>query len=152
VAALVLALHVGLVNHFVPFSEVFSPRVLSGDDFDLHIGQIARVVEGLEGWGQSWVYDVKLLAGQPEGAICDSGSKGWELWTYVGHNLGLSLAVAINSFVLAVSLACPLCVFGAASLFGLSAWTSLLAATKLAETSMRRKRPRRHSPKPGRTC
>lgn len=129
VAALLLTAHLSLVNHFVPIAEVFSPRVLRGDDFDLHIGQIVRVVEGLEGWGQSWVYDVKLLAGQPEGAICDSGSKGWELWTYVGHNLGLSMSVAINSFVFFVSVACPLVVFAAAWLFGLGAWTSLLAAT-----------------------
>src|SRR5262245_54373973 len=80
-AIALVALHVGLTLHFVPLRGAFGGEFLYGDDFDLHIGQISRVVEGLRDYGQSWVYDVKLLAGQPEGTISDSGSKGWELWT-----------------------------------------------------------------------
>jgi hypothetical protein len=125
---LLMAAHVGLVNYFVPFENVFGVRPLTGADYDLHIGQVYRVVEGLEGWGKSWVYDVKLVAGQPEGTITDSGSKGWELWTYAMHQLGATRPIAFNTFVLLVMLACPLLVFAAARAFELPYGASLLAA------------------------
>lgn len=127
-ALLLVAFHGGLTEYFVPVHAVFGGEFLTGDDFDLHIGQIKRVVEGLSDYGQSWVYDVKLLAGQPEGTISDSGSKGWELWSFALHRAGLALPAASNSFVWLVMLACPLCVFAACRLFGLSAWASLFAA------------------------
>jgi hypothetical protein len=127
--ALALAcVHVAWVDYFAPFSAIFSPRPIQGVDFDLHIGQVFRVVEGLRGWGESWVYDVRLLAGQPEGAITDAGSKAWELWTYLLHACGVDLAIAFNSWVLLVMLVCPLLIFAAARSFELSAATSLGAA------------------------
>jgi hypothetical protein len=127
-------LHVLLVNYFVPFRRVFEHAPLTGDDYDLHIGQVYRVVEGLEGWGKSWVYDVQLLAGQPEGTILDSGSKGWELFTYLLHHfLGVDRAVAFNVFVLGVMLGAPALIYAAARTFDLSPRAALLAG---AMTSM----------------
>lgn len=127
-AACLALLQLLLLNHFVPLAVVLGPQPIQGVDFDLHIGQVWRVTEGLERWGQSWVYDVKLLAGQPEGTITDAGSKGWELWTYAVHALGLSKAVAFNSFVWILSALCPWIVLASARVFGLGAWASLLAA------------------------
>lgn len=124
----VVALHVSLTLHFVDAAEVFSDRPLQGTDYDLHIGQVYRVVDALSGWGESWAYDVELLAGQPEGAITDAGSKGWELWTYALVSMGVVRSVAFNSFVLVVMLAAPLSLFGAALLFGSSRRGALIAA------------------------
>jgi hypothetical protein len=126
-AAGLLALHALAVDHFLPFEKVFSSALLQGGDYDTHIGQTLRVIEGLHGWGKSWVYDVKLLAGQPEGTIFDGDNKGWEIWTYAAMRLGLSQAYAFNTFVLVAMLACPLVVFAAARLFGLGVAASLLA-------------------------
>jgi hypothetical protein len=127
-ATLLAVLHVGLANYFVPFGAVFSNEPLHGIDYDLHIGQVFRVADALDHWGKSWLYDVQLLAGQPEGTITDSGSKGWELWTYALGKLGVRRALAFNSFVLLVMWACPPLIFFAARSFELSRGTSLLAA------------------------
>jgi hypothetical protein len=123
-----LAGHVALTCYFVSVGAIFSPRVLTGEDYDVHAGQTFRVLEGLRQWGKSWVYDVSLLAGQPEGTIFDAGNKGWELWTYLLAQLGVHDAVAFNSFVLVAMLAGPLVVYGAARLFELGAGESALAA------------------------
>lgn len=120
--------HGGLTCYFVSLPAIFGSAALEGEDFDLHAGQVFRVVEGLERWGKSWVYDVSLLAGQPEGTILDAGSKGWELWTYALCRLGVSRPVAFNSYVLAVMLGCPVAVFTGARLLRLGAGASLLAA------------------------
>jgi hypothetical protein len=123
-----VALHTALVDHFVPFREVFSARPLQGIDYDLHIGQVYRVVDALRGWGKTWAYDVQLLAGQPEGTITDAGSKGWELWTFALNSLGVPRAIAFNSFVLLVMLSAPILAGLAAHTFRLGRWTSLCAA------------------------
>jgi hypothetical protein len=128
-AALALAVfHVAWTEYFVPLRAVLSKRPLTGDDYDLHIGQIYRVVEALSRWGHSWLYDVQLLAGQPEGTITDSGSKAWELWTYARVTLGVDRAVAFNLFVWFAMLACPVISFGTSRLLRLDRWTSLSAA------------------------
>ncbi|HVW26207.1 MAG TPA: hypothetical protein VHC69_12610 [Polyangiaceae bacterium] len=127
-AAAIATLHVVLVNYFIPIRRIFQHTPLTGDDYDLHIGQVYRVVEGLEGWGKSWVYDVQLLAGQPEGTILDSGSKGWELYTFLLHRLGVDRAVAFNSFVLLVMLASPLILYAAARVLELPREAGLVAA------------------------
>jgi hypothetical protein len=128
-AALLAGVHLTLLNYFMPFRAIFARTPLTGDDYDLHIGQVFRVVEGLEGWGRSWVYDVQLLAGQPEGTILDSGSKGWELFTYALHHfLGVDRALAFNLFVLLVMLAPPVLSYAAARAFDLSATAGLVAA------------------------
>jgi hypothetical protein len=128
-AAIALAtLHVSLTNHFIPFRAVFSQTPLHGVDYDLHVGQIYRVVEALERWGKTWLYDPKLLAGHPEGTITDSGSKGWELWTYALHALGVPVPVAFNSFVLVIMLGAPLLMYAAARSFRSSPTSALIAA------------------------
>jgi hypothetical protein len=124
----VILLHLALVQCFLPLALVFGPEPIAGDDFDTHIGQTYKVLEGLQGWGRSWVYDPKLLAGQPEGTIFDGDNKGWELWTFAGVSLGLSRELAFNSFVLATFLAWPGLAFLGARLLGFSAGAALLAA------------------------
>lgn len=126
--AAVVALHLILINYFMPLRAVFGGVLIQGGDFDTHIGQAFRVLEGLRGWGHGWVYDVKLLAGQPEGVIFDTDNKGWELWTYAWSQLGVSEATAFNTYVLCAMLCCPFVVFAAARLFGSSLGGSALAA------------------------
>jgi hypothetical protein len=127
--ALVLCgLHVLLVDHFMPFADVFSDKPLQGIDYDLHIGQVYRVVEALSRWHKTWLYDVQLLAGQPEGTIMDSGSKGWELWTYALYAMGVPRAIAFNSFVLAIMLSAPGWLYLAGWAWRLNRWGSLSAA------------------------
>jgi hypothetical protein len=125
-AALVL-FHVGLTSYFLSIPRIFSAAPLAGDDYDTHIAQTYRVVEGLEKFGKSWVYDVKLLAGQPEGTIFDADNKGWELWTYGLYRLGMPKGMAFNTYILAAWLACPLALFIAARLFRIGPFASLLA-------------------------
>lgn len=125
---LVVAGHLALTAHFVSLRAIFADAPIDGDDFDLHIGQTFRVLEGLEGWGRSWVYDVALLAGEPAGVIVDSGNKGWSLWTYALTRLGLGRGAAFNTFILLSHLLPPLCVFLCARAFELRSAASLLAA------------------------
>ncbi|MEM9452835.1 MAG: hypothetical protein AAGF11_01565 [Myxococcota bacterium] len=100
----------------------------SGFDFDTHISQVWRVLEGLRGWGRPWVYDVQHLAGYPNGTIFDADNKGWELWTYALSSLGVPQGLAFNLFtVLAHLLVAPV-VYASARLFGLARRASLLAA------------------------
>jgi hypothetical protein len=120
------------VDRFVPFRGVFSPHPLRGIDYDLHIGQVYRVTDSLLGWGRSWTYDVQLLAGQPEGTITDSGSKGWELWTFALRAIGVPLPMAFNSFVAFAMLAAPFVVGLAAHTFRWSRWVSLGAAAMVS--------------------
>jgi hypothetical protein len=120
--------HLLLANYFAPLRAVFSSRPITGIDFDLHIGQVYRVLEGFQDWGRSWVYDVRLLGGQPEGTILDAGSKGWQLWTYALHACGASIPVAFNTWVLLAMLANPVCAFAAARSFELTREASLTAA------------------------
>ena len=122
------ALHLSLAAHFVDVGTILSDEPLMGADYDTHIGQTMRVIEGLDKWGELWVYDVQLLAGQPEGTIFDADNKGWELWTFVLWKCGLTPGLAFNTYPLMIHLLGPLLVAIAAALFGLGAWTSLLAA------------------------
>ena len=125
---LLASLHIALTHYFLPLPRIFSDSPLTGDDYDLHIGQVFKVVEGLERWGHSWIYDVRLLAGQPEGTVTDSSSKGWELWTYLLHVLNVPAAVGFNTFVLLTMLAGPVLAYIGTRLFGFDHWCSLFAA------------------------
>ncbi|MEY4578319.1 MAG: hypothetical protein RL701_3022 [Pseudomonadota bacterium] len=132
VAVALMSLHFMLVNLFCPVRRVFVDSPISGIDYDLHIGQVFRVVEALDRWGRAWSYDPQLLAGQPEGTITDSGSKGWELYTFALHTLGVPTAIAYNTFILLVMGSCPLLVYAAARNFGLTRSHSVLAACMAA--------------------
>jgi hypothetical protein len=98
-ALVVCTLHVALIDYFMPFAWLTAKIPISGVDFDTHVEQTWRVIEGLDGWGKSWVYDVNLLAGFPNGTIFDADNKLWELWTYALHVLGVPLSIGFNSFV-----------------------------------------------------
>ncbi|MDH5670503.1 MAG: hypothetical protein OEZ06_00030 [Myxococcales bacterium] len=125
---LVVVVHLALVVHFIAPSRVLTAEPIMGDDFDLHIGQTYRTIEGLDGWGHTWIYDVDMLAGQPAGVIVDSGNKGWSLWTWALHRLGLDRAIAFNLFVLLPHLLCPLAIFVCARTLRLSRVAALSGA------------------------
>jgi len=127
--ALVLVLvHLALVDHFLPFAWLSGSVPITGVDFDTHAEQFFRVLEGLQGWGRSWVYDVQLQAGFPNGTIFDADNKLWELWAYGLTLLGVPKANAFSSFVfLAHGLVVPW-VYLSARTFRLTPGRSLLAA------------------------
>lgn len=123
----VLGLQVGLLAYFGG-SVLLESKPVAGLDFDTHIAQVWRVLEGLEGWGKSWVYDVQHLAGYPNGTIFDADNKGWEIWTWVLVSMGMEPGLAFNTFVLACHLSLVPIVYASARLFRLGPWASLGAA------------------------
>jgi hypothetical protein len=128
--ALALAvIHLSFVGQFEPFAWMTSSIPITGVDFDTHAEQTFRVLEGLQGWGKSWVYDVQLQAGFPNGTIFDADNKLWELWTYCLVGSGVQRAAAYNSFVfLAHTLLLPW-VYLSARTFRMSPARALLATT-----------------------
>ena len=84
-----MAVQLGLLAYFGG-RHLLSNRPVTGADYDTHVSQVWRVLEGLEGWGKSWVYDVQHLAGYPNGTIFDADNKAWELWSYATVRLGAS--------------------------------------------------------------
>ncbi len=127
-ALLLMGAHLWLLFYFIEPGIILGREPMYLLDFDTHIAQAWRVLEGLAGWGEPWVYDVQLLAGQPAGVIFDADNKGWELWTYALWRLGLPQGLAFNSFaLLAHTLVAPT-VYVAARLFGVTRWPALAAA------------------------
>ncbi|MEZ4383069.1 MAG: hypothetical protein R3A79_17210 [Nannocystaceae bacterium] len=126
--AAVALLHLGLLVVFIDPELWLAGRPLPNVDFHTHATQTWRVLEGLAGWGRSWVYDVQLLAGQPTGAIFDADNKAWELWTYALTTLGVERAAAFNSFALVAHLAVVPAVYAAARLFDLRPARATLAS------------------------
>jgi len=129
--ALVLGLHLLCFLHFLPPSVWWTDQPILGVDYETHVAQVWRAIEGLDGWGRSWVYDVRLLAGSPAGVIFDADNKGWEVWTWALHRLGVPQALAFNLFAVAAHWLVLPVVFGSARLFGL-ARAPALAATGMA--------------------
>lgn len=128
----IVALQLALTSWFLPPSAVFSSTPLSGGDYDTHAEQSYRALEGLSSWGKSWVYDVHLLAGFPNGTIFDADNKAWELWTFSLHALGVPRGLAFNLFALLAFCLLPLSIAAAARTFGLCAtaasWAALLCS------------------------
>jgi hypothetical protein len=96
--ALVIAAQLGVMFYFGG-RELFEDRPVAGLDFDTHIHQAWRVVEGLHGWGRSWVWDPRLLAGYPTGTIFEADNIGWSVWTWLLVECGVSKGLAFNLFV-----------------------------------------------------
>ena len=126
-ALVVIAVHLALIAHFVGVTVFLDDAPGFALDFDTHISQTWRVIEGLDGWRRSWVYDVQLLAGAPTGAIFDADNKAWELWTYALWKLGMSKGAAFDLFPLVAHLLVLPVVYGAARLFGLGRGGALFA-------------------------
>lgn len=126
-AAAAVALHTALLFYFEPPEVIFAEKAIDTGDFQTHFHQALRVIEGIEGWGKTWVYDVNLLAGYPHGTIFDADNKGWELWTYALYKLGLPVGTAFNMFLLLAHLLMLPVVYGSARLFGLNRWGALAA-------------------------
>ena len=123
----VVAMQVGLFFYFGG-AFLFSDVPYAGLDFDTHITQAYRVVEGLEGFDRTWVYDVQLLAGAPNGVIFDADNKGWSLVTYGGKQLGFSQGFSFNLFILAAHAGVVPLVYAGGRLLRVGPWGSLLAA------------------------
>jgi hypothetical protein len=123
----VVSLQVGLFAYFGG-ARLFSDQPHAGLDFDTHITQAYRVIEGLERWKRSWVYDVQLLAGAPNGVIFDADNKGWSLVTYAGKQLGLSPGFSFNLFIIVAHAGVVPLVYAGARLLRVGPWGSLLAA------------------------
>jgi hypothetical protein len=124
----VLAVHLACFCYFVPASAWLTAEPMTGVDYETHIGQAWRVIEGLDGWGESWVYDARLLAGSPQGLIFDADNKGWELWTWAVRGLGASQGLAFNLFVVLAHWLVLVVVYASARLFELGRWAALAAA------------------------
>ena len=107
---------------------LWSDTPIAGGDFDTHVAQTWRVLEGLRGWGRSWVYDVQHLAGYPNGTIFDADNKGWTIFTWAMSGLGMSDGRAFNLFVICSHLLVAPVVYVSARLFGLSHKGALLSA------------------------
>jgi hypothetical protein len=126
--ALVFSAHVLCVSYFTPPSVLLGEHPLSGSDYDTHIEQTWRVIEGLQGWGQTWVYDVNLLAGHPNGVIFDADNKAWEYLTYGLVQLGVRRALAFNTFVILAHLLLVPLIYASARLFGSTRAAAVTAA------------------------
>jgi len=127
VAAL-FGLHLLCFTHFMPLGVWWTDQPILGVDYETHVAQTWRAIEGLDGWGHSWVYDPHLLAGTPAGVIFDADNKGWEVWTWILHRLGLSRGFAFNLFAVAAHWLLLPVVFLSARLFGLARAPALAAA------------------------
>jgi hypothetical protein len=127
-ALALLAFHAAWFCYFLPPSVWLADAPIPGVDYETHIAQTWRVLEGLGGWGRTWVYDVSLLAGAPQGLIFDADNKGWELWTWALRGLGAPQGLAFNLFVVAAHWAVLLVVYASARLLRLGRWASLAAA------------------------
>lgn len=108
-------------------AHLLSKEPMTSHDFDTHIQQTWRVLEGLQGWGKTWVYDPRLLAGNLEGVIFDADNKAWELWTWVLWRLGVAKGLAFNSFAVVAHLLVPFVAWWTARAFGFSRNASLAA-------------------------
>ena len=110
-------------------SLLWSDVPIAGGDYDTHVSQTWRALEGLRGWGRSWVYDVQLLAGYPNGTIFDADNKGWTIFTYAVSSLGVSDGRAFNLFVIMAHVLVTPVVYTSGRLFGLRHSASLVAAS-----------------------
>lgn len=126
-AAAVFVGPVGLLAYFGG-ARLLSEVPQSGFDFDTHVSQVWRVLEGLQGVGAPWIYDVQHLAGYPNGTIFDADNKGWELFTWALVRLGVPQGLAFNLFVVAAHLGVSPVVYASARLLRLSRPAALAAA------------------------
>ena len=124
----VLGLHAGLTIYNLPPRVVFSGQPVTSFDYDTHFGQTVRVVQGLSGWGKSWVWDPHLNAGFPNGTIFDADNKAHELFCWLLGLLGVSLPVAFNLFILLGHLMPPLALFAAVRILRGSEAAAIAAA------------------------
>lgn len=122
-----VGLQAGLLAYFGG-AVLLSRRPSGGLDYETHASQTWRVLEGLQGWGRSWVYDVHHLAGMPTGVLFDADNKGWELLTFVLESLGMSRGAAFNTFIVLSHMLVGPIIYATARVFGLRPLVSWLAA------------------------
>ena len=127
-----LGVHLFFFNYFMPLGVWWTDQPIVGIDYETHVAQTWRAIEGLDGWGHSWVYDTHLLAGTPAGVIFDADNKGWEVWTWLLHRLGLSKGFAFNLFAVAAHWLLLPVVFLSARLFGLARGGALADSARRA--------------------
>ena len=118
-AALILAVHVGLVLVACPPSVVFGDRPFGVADYNTHYQQTVTVGRALERFGKTWAYDPNLLAGVPAGLFFDVDNKAHALFTFGLVRIGVRQPVAFNLFTLVSCLLAPLSLLWAARLLRL---------------------------------
>ncbi|MEY4575359.1 MAG: hypothetical protein RL701_62, partial [Pseudomonadota bacterium] len=117
----------GMLNHYVPIASLFSAQVFAGGSYERHFGQTLRLANARARWGESWLYDVQLDAGQPEGTLSNFDGKAWAFWVFQCGRAGVPASVAFNSFALLIMWLSPWIIFAVARNFQLSRGTSLVA-------------------------
>lgn len=127
-----LALHVGLLVYAAPLRLLLGPDPLGGPDYHTHFQHTSTLSRAWSELGRLWVYDPNMIAGYPAGLFFDVDNKA-HFWFALGlRELGVSLPVAFNLFLLASALLMPASLWLAARLIGASAraqaWTVALAA------------------------
>ncbi|MCY1056443.1 hypothetical protein [Nannocystis sp. SCPEA4] len=127
-ALAIVAFHLAWFAYFVPLDAWYTSTPIAGVDFETHVGQTWRFIEAMDGWGHSWMYDPRLLAGYLHGVIFDADNKGWEVWTWLLSHLGVPPGFAFNLFVALAHLGVLPVVYASARLFDLSRRGALWAA------------------------
>jgi hypothetical protein len=127
--SMLAGVHLALVDYFFGAALPLPEQPFTRGDFATHANQARHVIEGLEQYGQHWIYDVQLLAGAPNGALFDADVKGWELWTFALVKLGVGWGRAYNAYVLAVHLCMPVVVYAAARTLHFDRWAALATTT-----------------------
>ncbi len=107
---------------------LLSATPYAAHDYATHFGQVVRVLEGWQRFGHSWVYDVRLLAGQPAGMVFNGDNHGIELLSWLLVTCGMSVGAAFNAVLVLYHALPPVCVFVATRLWGGSIRAAGLAA------------------------
>jgi hypothetical protein len=123
----VIAIHIGLIAYFDYPLISLNPEPISGGDFDIHIGQSWHIIEAIEGWHKTWLYDPHLVAGYPVGTVSEANNNAWTLLTWCLWKLGLPKGTAHNSFLLLAHVLLLPVMYFSARLFGLRRWASVVA-------------------------
>ncbi|MBK8235137.1 MAG: hypothetical protein IPK74_06260 [Deltaproteobacteria bacterium] len=125
--AAVMAAQLWVLRYFGG-AELFEPRPVAGLDFDTHIHQTWRMVEGLHTWRRHWVWDPRLVAGYPTGTIFEADNIGWATWTWLLTEVGVSQPLAFNLFVVFAHVGLVPAIYLAARWLDLQRNAALLAA------------------------
>ncbi len=108
------ALHVAVLLYMSPPCVILGPSPMLSFVWSTHYEQCKRAVESFSASGRGWMWDPRLLAGQPSGAIFDADNKGYELFCLALVKLGVPFDRAFNSFIwLALAAVFPAVLLGA---------------------------------------
>lgn len=128
-ALALFAVHLAVMLYMSPPSVILGPLPLISFDWSTHYEQCKRAVESFTASGRGWMWDPRLLAGQPSGAIFDADNKGYELFCLALVKLGVRFDRAFNLFIWAALAAVFPTVLLGARLLGQRPRAALLGAS-----------------------